>query len=64
MSEPPEAGVSADSAEVERQWDDFLAAKMASRRDFIARQLARTPEERLQVIAALGRRVAALRARR
>lgn len=48
----------------DRQWDDFLAAKLASRREFIARQLARTPEERLAVIAKLARRVAALKPHR
>lgn len=61
LSEPPEPAEISD-AEAERQREDFLAAKMASRRDFIARQRARTPEERLQVMAAIGRRVAALRA--
>ncbi len=50
----------ADSAAGD-DWDRFLATKMASRRDFIARQLSRTPEERLAVMVRLARRVAALR---
>lgn len=52
------------SQAVERQWADFVAAKTASRREFIARQLSRAPEERLAVMVGLARRAAVLRSRR
>lgn len=59
-----ESAAAVSSAASDRQWNEMLAAKLASRREFIARQLARTPEERLAVMAVLGRRIAALRALR
>lgn len=59
-----ESGVAVSPETARRQWDDLLAAKLASRREFIARQLSRSPEQRLAVMTVLGRRVAALRAGR
>jgi hypothetical protein len=41
------------------QRTEFIAAADASRRQFIRRQLERSPEERLQVIVKLSRRLAA-----
>ena len=46
----------------DQEREDFAAAKLASRIEFIRQQLARTPDERLDVMVEISRRLAALRA--